>query len=203
MATRAYHHGDLKRALLQASLELVEADGLEALTLRAVAQRLGVSHAAPVHHFPTRAHLLGALAEEGFGLFSTALEAAAAGRTKGRLLRVGRAYLAFASAHPQHYRILFGNQISTEAARTPGLLSASARALAVLHTAAGEHALLSWAVVHGLAQLRQGPYLCATDIEREALDVQIDQSLVIFTALVEQRAGAAASLSSMRTKETR
>ena len=63
--------------------------------------------------------------------------------------------------------------------------------------------LLSWAVVHGLAQLRQGPYLCATDIEREALDVQIDQSLAIFTALVEQRAGAAASLSSMRTKETR
>ena len=65
-AKRKYHHGDLRRALLEAAWHLVAEKGLAALTLREVARTAGVTHAAPYHHFPTRTALLDALAEEGF-----------------------------------------------------------------------------------------------------------------------------------------
>lgn len=187
MPKARYHHGDLKNAILEASLDLIQSGGLEALTLRTVAKKLGVSHAAQLYHFPTRAALLGALAEQGFDRFATALEAAQTPPTSiappddQLLLRVGRAYLTFARENPQHYRLLFGPELSKDAELTPALKAHSNRALAVLHQAAGRHALLAWSVVHGLAQLRQGPYLCATAPEREAMEQQIDEALVTFT----------------------
>lgn len=184
MSKATYHHGDLRNAILKASLEIIETGGLEALTLRFVSRKLGVSHAAPVHHFPTRAVLLGALAEQGFERFAAALEAALAPSSSaadsGPLLRVGRAYLAFAREYPQHYRLLFGPELSKDAELTPALQIHSSRALAVLDAAAGPRALLAWAVVHGLAQLRQGPYLCATGADRADLEAQVDDALVAF-----------------------
>jgi len=68
-----YHHGDLKNALLDAALALLEETGPDSLSLRAVANRVGVSHAAPEHHFPTRKHLLTALATVGFIRFEAAM----------------------------------------------------------------------------------------------------------------------------------
>ena len=74
MAKRqSYHHGDLHNALLAAAVALVEEDGLEALSLRKVAARVGVSHAAPEHHFPTLRHLLNAMAITGFDLFTRSM----------------------------------------------------------------------------------------------------------------------------------
>lgn len=186
MPKARYHHGDLKNAILEASLDLMKTGGLEALTLRAVAKKLGVSHAAQLYHFPTRAVLLGALAEQGFERFATALEAAltppsSTAPPDDLLLRVGRAYLAFAKENPQHYRLLFGPELAQDAELTPALQAHSNRALAVLHQAAGPHALLAWSVVHGLAQLRIGPYLCATEPDRDALEQQVDHALATFT----------------------
>lgn len=180
-----YHHGDLRRAVLEASLQLISQEGLEALTLRAVAKRLGVSHAAPVYHFATRAELLGALAEEGFRLFAEALELAFRGNTEGRLLRVGQAYLNFAWSQPQLYRVIFGSELSQQAVLSPALQSASARAMTCLTEAAGANALLCWAVVHGLVQLRSGPYLCATQAERDVLDREVSRELERFVAMAE------------------
>ena len=186
MSKARYHHGDLKHAILEASLELIKTGGLEALTLRAVAGKLGVSHAAPIHHFPTRAVLLGGLAEQGFERFATALEAALERSTTDPdhdlLLRVGRAYLTFASENPQYYRLMFGAELSTEAVQTPALRDHSSRALAVLKAAAGPNALLAWAVVHGLVQLRGGPYLCATETERASMEQQVAEALETFTS---------------------
>ncbi len=68
--TRAYHHGDLRRALLAAALEAIEESGPAALSLRDLARRAGVSHAAPAHHFGDKAGLLTALAAEGFDLLA-------------------------------------------------------------------------------------------------------------------------------------
>jgi AcrR family transcriptional regulator len=80
VAKRAYHHGDLRRALLEAAWRLVTEKGLAALTLRELARAAGVSHAAPYHHFPTRTALLDALAEEGFtGLDRAMAQATAEG----------------------------------------------------------------------------------------------------------------------------
>ena len=151
-----YHHGDLRNALLASALEIVEQSGFDALTLRAVALRLGVSHAAPVYHFPTKADLVGALAEEGFRLFADALESAAHGERTDRLMRVGRAYLEFARCHPNHYSIMFGPELSAILVPTPGFLAESNRALGVLIETSGdrpspfplgERALFVWSVV--------------------------------------------------------
>ena len=184
MGKARYHHGDLKNAILEASLELIKTSGLEAITLRAVATKLGVSHAAQNHHFPTRGALLGALAEQGFERFAATLESAlepsSSDPNEDQLLRVGRAYLNFARENPQHYRLLFGAELAMEADKTQGLRTQSSRALAVLQTAAGPHALLAWAVVHGLVQLRLGPYLCATESERASLEFQVDEALETF-----------------------
>jgi AcrR family transcriptional regulator len=65
-ARKSYHHGDLAAALVQAGLTLVEEEGIEAVSLRAVARRAAVSHSAPYHHFATKAELLAAIAAAGF-----------------------------------------------------------------------------------------------------------------------------------------
>ena len=78
-AKRNYHHGDLRRALLDAAWRLVAEKGLAALTLRELARAAGVSHAAPYHHFPSRTALLDALAEEGFAGLDRAMGEALAG----------------------------------------------------------------------------------------------------------------------------
>jgi AcrR family transcriptional regulator len=99
-----YHHGDLRAELLRLGLEALEAEGAEALSLRNLAERAGVSKAAPYRHFPDRELFLGALANEGFRLLCSALEAART--SKGGIGAMGRAYMAFALAHPALYRLM-------------------------------------------------------------------------------------------------
>ncbi|MGQ4421455.1 TetR/AcrR family transcriptional regulator, partial [Streptomyces violaceoruber] len=77
-ATRAYHHGDLRRSVLSAALEVIRSDGVAAISLRDLARRAEVSHAAPAHHFKDKAGLLTAIATEGFEVpAGTAVRAAA------------------------------------------------------------------------------------------------------------------------------
>src|SRR5215211_6045080 len=78
---RSYHHGDLRRALLDAALALLRASGLDALTLRAVARAAGVSQTAPYRHFADRAALLAGVAEDGFRRLHARLVRAAASPT--------------------------------------------------------------------------------------------------------------------------
>src|SRR6186997_1557994 len=106
---RAYHHGDLRRALLDAAFKLVRKEGLEALTLREVARKVGVTHAAPYHHFESREVLLDVMADEAFEALDVAMVAAIAGldAPTERLLAVGRAYIDHARAHPEHTEVMF------------------------------------------------------------------------------------------------
>jgi len=109
-ARKTYHHGDLRNALLAAALDLLEEDGLEALSLRRVAARVGVSHAAPAHHFPTLRVLLNALAAIGFTRFAAAMadaRAAAPPAPVAQLRAAERGYLAFAEAQPALFRLMF------------------------------------------------------------------------------------------------
>src|SRR5918999_1058869 len=104
-----YHHGDLRRALLDTALEAVGELGPATLSLRDVARRAGVSHAAPTHHFRDKTALLTALAAEGWSLLADALgEATADGRDFAEL---GVAYVVFATSHPAHFAVM----------RAPGL----------------------------------------------------------------------------------
>ncbi len=169
-----YHHGDLRRALLDTALRVVEEQGVDALSLRDLARRLGVSHAAPDHHFPDRLSLLGALAVEGFERLAVVMEAAAAAVPPGpgRLTAVGEAYLRFALDHPSHMQIMFGREVGGMTVRPVELRDAADRSGRILeeaiediaglpHRAPGLprhpfvelHRFAAWALVHGAARL--------------------------------------------------
>lgn len=160
-----YHHGDLRRALLDAALEILRAG--DDLSLRAVARRAGVSHAAPYHHFADRQALVAAIAEEGLVAFRAALVEAAAGPEDppGRMLAVGAAYVRFAVENPAHFRLMFSAELADRAA-LPELQAAYDAAYAVLLAgvegvlgagapaeAVHLQATASWSLVHGLSHL--------------------------------------------------
>jgi AcrR family transcriptional regulator len=149
----AYHHGDLRAAVLSAAGDLLEDQGPGGVVLREVARRAGVSHNAPYRHFPDHDALLAALAGEGFQLLGRRL-AGKAGRDMG----VG--YVAFALEHPQRFRLMFGGALRM--AEHPKLREAAGRAFeALLGSFRGRSdvadpekaAAAAWSLVHGLAQL--------------------------------------------------
>jgi AcrR family transcriptional regulator len=148
-----YHHGDLRSALLLAAGDLLEEQGLGALSLREAARRAGVSHNAPYRHFADRDALLAALAAEGFRGLGEAME----GKT-GR--ERGEAYVRFGLAHPNRFRLMFGGHV--EIARHPELRAAAGRTYDGLVEAfraqpgiadAGLAAAAAWSLTHGLAHL--------------------------------------------------
>src|SRR5437763_13451961 len=100
-----YHHGDLRRTLLAAAAEAIAEHGPAAISLRDLARRADVSHAAPAHHFGDKAGLLTALAAEGYGLLAAALGEAA--ERTGSFLEVGVAYVGFAVDHPAHFAVMY------------------------------------------------------------------------------------------------
>jgi AcrR family transcriptional regulator len=105
-----YHHGQLRDALTQAALRILEAEGLEALSLRRVAAMVGVSHSAPAHHFPTLRALHTALAAIGFARFESAMRLAreAAPPDPVEQMRAAcRGYLAYATTNPALFRLMF------------------------------------------------------------------------------------------------
>src|SRR5919106_3089193 len=108
-----YHHGDLSRALLEATLRTIQRDGVEAVTLRGVGRDVGVSRTALYRHFADKSALLRAVAREGFRMLRLALVDAWERGGKGRagFEAMGRAYVGFAVANPSHYRVMFGASI--------------------------------------------------------------------------------------------
>jgi AcrR family transcriptional regulator len=132
-----YHHGDLRRALLDAAMTLIDIRGREALTLREAARRAGVSEAAPYRHFANLDELLGAVALEGFEMLIADLESTSSAR------RIKNVYLAFADDFPGRYQLMFGPladswaavQREEDVARVAELTAASG-GLAALHGAA-------------------------------------------------------------------
>lgn len=164
----AYHHGDLKAALLREALKALRHQPAHELSLRDLAERLGVSKAAPYRHFPSRPEFLAAVREAGFAEFLEALHAVeAAGASPHESLRdLGAAYLEFAWARPWLYRLLFSAE-GHKLPQVPGA-KAGAESFSVLlrvatraHQAgwrAGENpqdlAAGLWAFVHGLSLLR-------------------------------------------------
>lgn len=112
-ARKRYHHGDLRAALLRAGRDELEASGIEGFSLRRVAKRAGVSHAAPAHHFGDTRGLLTALAAEGFRIFldtQKARETRAAPDPESQLVAAGLGYLDFALANPRLFRLIFASE---------------------------------------------------------------------------------------------
>lgn len=162
---RSYHHGDLRRALVQAARKVLEAEGPAALSLRAVAREAGVSPAAPYHHFRDKNELLDAVAHDGWHLLNDMMcEAKAAVDDSERLLSIGVAYVAFARAHPALYRVMYDTARNKEA--LPEQLSEGDSAFGALRDTMLEMGadpkagaelelatIAAWCGAHGLAEM--------------------------------------------------
>ncbi len=181
-----YHHGDLRAALLREAEAELEEKGVEAFSLRGVAKRAGVSHAAPAHHFGDTAGLLTALAAEGFARFLAVKEARMAQESepRGRFIAAGLGYLDFALAHPALFRLMFASArldwtdpaLCAAGEAVFDLLGANVLATRGAAPDEDETARLdlvaAWAMVHGLAELmiagRPAALMALRGDEREA-----------------------------------
>ena len=153
---RRYHHGDLYKALRDAARAILEEEGLSGLSLRAVARKAGVSHAAPYRHFPSHEALLAELAKDGFAELRNELVAATSrpGLEDDRIAGIGGAYMRFVARRPALVRLMFGPQLPNR--DTFPELAAAADAVGAEIGAALNDAALGlavWAAVHGLAML--------------------------------------------------
>jgi AcrR family transcriptional regulator len=152
----SYHHGDLRRALVDAAVAAIAESGPAALSLRAVAKRAGVSHAAPAHHFRDKTGLLTAVAAEGYERFADAL--GRAWEATGDFREVGIAYVRFAIDNRGYIAVMFRPEMLRE--DDPALAGARRRAGEVLLTGASSvssdgpsAAVAAWSIVHGFADL--------------------------------------------------
>jgi AcrR family transcriptional regulator len=153
---RGYHHGDLRNALRNAARTILEEEGLAALSLRAVARKAGVSHAAPYRHFPNHEALLVELALEGFEELRGEIAAAGAspGLVSDRVCDIGSAYMRFVARRPALARLMFGAQLPNRDS-FPELAQAADGIANEIGAALGDSALglAVWASAHGLAML--------------------------------------------------
>jgi AcrR family transcriptional regulator len=166
----SYHHGDLRKALLDEAFEVVRRDGAEAVSLRAAAAAVGVSPSAAYHHFPDKGALLVAVGDLASGLFDRRMiEAAASVRGDSdsaavkRFMALGRAYIDFAQQEPHLFRHMFGELCAGTSPITTGGSPAFEALLDALDTltrrgmlrpgAREDLELVAWSCVHGFAEL--------------------------------------------------
>lgn len=164
-AVKPYHHGDLRRALLEAAETVLEREGPGGLSLRAVAREAGVSPAAPYHHFKDKDELLLAVGKTGFQKLKVALADAARDMPGDKLPAIGLAYVEFAQAHPATYRVMYDCARRVDAMPDSDEHDEGGFNLvkdAINEAAGGDldevdvslAAIASWCAVHGLAEMR-------------------------------------------------
>jgi AcrR family transcriptional regulator len=192
MAKARYHHGDLKNALIAAGIEILSQEGVRGLSLRKVAQRAGVSHAAPYAHYADKQALIAAIATEGYRRLYDRLHAVGE-RYRGdplrQLVEGAWAYVEFARHDPDHFKITFSGAVEQEKAY-PALVEVSQRSFGLVVQiveacqaagilAPGPPDLVAvgvWGLVHGLASL-----LLEGQISHTVLDRYSPREVLIFT----------------------
>ncbi len=180
-----YHHGDLRRAILEGALELIAEAGMTNLSLRAVSRKIGVTTAAPYHHFKDRGELLMEIARQGFEELLLRLAGA---RDQARLAAGGgeleaeaRAYLRFAWENEAVYSVMFSGEMA-EQPYCGQLKPVADRSFALVWESVAERsgwglresaeaALCVWAMLHGLAVLGQSGLLQEARAEQERIAV--------------------------------
>ena len=193
-STDTYHHGDLRNALITASIAILAEEGSAALTLRKAARKAGVSHAAPYRHFADKDALLAAIAEEGFQKLSAMIETAVTPPPPDPLLAGGLAYVRFGLENPDHLRVMFGMG-DRDMANYPTLLETALKALSLLtqciqdaqaegRVKSGDPFALTlamWSMLHGLTTLiieRKFPHMDCHD--QAAMLPLAEQMIAVF-----------------------
>jgi AcrR family transcriptional regulator len=176
-----YHHGDLRGALVQAALAEAEQGGPEAISIKALAKKLGVSQPAPYRHFADREALLAAVTAEAFRQFSAVLrEAIRKPSKRSKLSRFAQATLSFGLRRNGIYRLMFASRTMACATKDSELHAAAMETLALLLEALEapavgllreRYALQIWAAVHGVVMLAEQGLLTGkiANISREEL----------------------------------
>lgn len=163
---RPYHHGDLRRALVDAARRLLESEGPSALSLRAVAREAGVSPAAPYHHFKDKAELLDAVAHEGWEILGAQMtEAKGTAEGMHQLTALGIAYVCFARENPALYRVMY-DAVRDKEALPEGMEGKDDSAYCMVRDTMVEHGadpaadthlelatIAAWCGAHGLAEM--------------------------------------------------
>lgn len=182
---RRYHHGDLRRALIDTALEMMREERNWQFTLREIARRAGVSHAAPYKHFPDKAAMLSALAAIGFDRLRTALVQArsdAGGEPREALLPMARAYHDYGVENPALYRLMFGaesrNQYDTHIGESAiGLFETVLNVLSegqanskFRSRPVRDQATACWSLLHGMTMLSIDGLLLPEKVGDEPLD---------------------------------
>jgi len=171
----------LAEACVAEALVIIGESGIEALSLREVARRLGVSHQAPYKHFPSRDHLVAELVRQAFHDFAASLDArpAATGPAED-LAGMGTAYLHYAHTHPLHYRLMFGTPLPDPASH-PAMMEAARHAFMLLRdrltrmrpdadaAAVDRDAMFVWSCMHGAASIMQTPAVAALGLHQQIL----------------------------------
>ncbi len=185
-AKKSYHHGDLRRALIEAGVQLLREKGVAGLSLREAARLAGVSHTAPYRHFKDKAALLIAIAELGFIRLAESQEEAAAAYPddpRQQLITSGIAYVRLAVENPEITQLMFGGGLCKDDF-SPGLQEAGQRAFGgLMHIIengqkAGIYkpmetrslALVAWTSVHGLSMLITAGHLQDESGSAEQID---------------------------------
>lgn len=185
----------LREACVQVAHALIAEKGIEHLSLRDVARRLGVSHQAPYKHYPSRDHLLAEVIRRCF----EGLAAALSGRERNPdplqdLRQVGRAYLHYALQHPLEYKLMFGTPWP-DTAPHPDLLRDARASFEVLRQAMASlyrgalgrddldlHAMFVWSSMHGLATLIQSNVLQHLDVSDTVLSTTVEHAMDMLDA---------------------
>lgn len=158
---------DLRESCVKEALAIIAKGGLDALSLRDVARRLGVSHQAPYKHFPSREHILAEVVSRAYASFASHLAKRARSDEPYRDLGyLGQSYLDYARKHPLHYRLMFGTPLP-DPTQHPHMMQQAQQAFAMLREAieklpgrspqsdVDQDAMFAWSVVHGLASIQQ------------------------------------------------
>ncbi|HTX89647.1 MAG TPA: TetR/AcrR family transcriptional regulator [Anaerolineales bacterium] len=200
MAEKKYHHGDLKNALIEAGAEILSKEGVNGLSLRKVASKAGVSHAAPYAHFPDKQTLIAAISTEGYRRLYEHIDAAVQKHPDDplrELFEAAWAYISFAMSDPAHFKVTFSGVVEKEkdypafvemSKKSFGLvvrIVTDCQAAGILKPGPAEVTAVSvWSLVHGIASL-----LIEDQISHTVLDRMSVRELVIFglnqTTLVE------------------
>jgi AcrR family transcriptional regulator len=173
-------HRDLREACIAEALQIIEAEGVESLSLRDVARRLNVSHQAPYRHFPSREHILAEIIARAFDAFATYLDSHIDGSDpQSDMRQMGLAYLQYASEHPLQYRLMFGTPLPDGAAH-PEMMAKAKHAFEMLCNGLRREltaqkvgwtesrviadALFIWSALHGLSGIMSSSVLRTLDV---------------------------------------
>jgi AcrR family transcriptional regulator len=177
---KSYHHGDLRSAVVEEGLRLLQSTDVEALSLREIARNVGVSATALYRHFPDKASLQKALGEAGYAQLADEQRLAAIGGGPAGFAAMGQAYVRFALANPALFRLMFA---TTPAHVHPGEKAEEGTAAHLLQSAVAQimgpdmpdearfaAMLRAWALVHGLAML-----ILDGQVDRRIAEAMINQ----------------------------